>query len=118
MYECLQRDYGLSKLLAVEVDHCPFAFACMLVTESPTSIEKELVYSGDTVPCQNLINYAKNCKVLIHESSLETGLEKDAFQKRHSTAAQALQVSRKVKAWRTIFTHFSVRYPKMMPYTQ
>jgi ribonuclease Z len=43
------------------------------------------VYSGDTLPCQNLINYASNCKVLIHEATLEDGLEQDALHKKHTT---------------------------------
>ena len=71
LYKVLAKDYGLSKLLAVEVNHCPQSYACLIESEQ----HGKLVYSGDTLPCQNLINYASNCRVLIHEATFEEGLE-------------------------------------------
>jgi ribonuclease Z len=68
------RSMGLRKIIAVEVDHFPQSYACILLSENGDKI----VYSGDTLPCQNLINYAANCKVLIHEATFEDGLEQDA----------------------------------------
>ena len=53
---------GHIKIIAVEVDHCPQSYGCLLVSDNGDKI----VYSGDALPCQNLINYAANCKVLIH----------------------------------------------------
>ena len=74
MYLVCKDVLGLSKVIAVEVDHCPQSYGCLLLQTNGDKI----VYSGDTLPCQNLVNYAHNCKVLIHEATLEDGLEKDA----------------------------------------
>ena len=51
--------------------------------------------------------------MLIHEATLADGLEEDAACKRHSTFSQALEVSRKMSAYRVILSHFSQRYPKI-----
>ena len=50
---------------------------------------------------------------MIHEATLETGLEKDAFVKRHTTTGQAIEIGKKTNAWRTVLTHFSPRYAKV-----
>ncbi len=49
-----------------------------------------LVYSGDTRPCQNLINYAQECTLLIHEATLAAGQEEDALKKKHTTSFEAI----------------------------
>jgi ribonuclease BN (tRNA processing enzyme) len=49
--------YGV--LLQIEQKH----------STTPTQVLK-IVYSGDTRPCQNLINLALNCDILIHEGEL------------------------------------------------
>ena len=65
------------------------------------------------MPCQNFVNYAQDVKVLIYESTLDQGMEEEALRKKHSTSHQALQVATKCRAWRTILTHFSMRYVKI-----
>lgn len=65
MFTLINETIGLKKIVAVEVDHCPSSYACMLITNE----NEKIVYSGDTAPCQNLVNYAINCKVLIHEAT-------------------------------------------------
>jgi len=75
MFSVIKETMGLSKIIAVEVDHCPQSYGCLLLT---TQNEK-IVYSGDTLPCRNLVNYATDCKVLIHEATLEDGMESDAL---------------------------------------
>ena len=45
------------QIIAVEVDHCPQSFACMIVGDN-LGPGKKIIYSGDTSPCQNFINYA------------------------------------------------------------
>jgi ribonuclease BN (tRNA processing enzyme) len=40
----------------------------------------------------NLINYAQNCKLLIHEATLEDKMIKEAEMKKHSTSSQAIDV--------------------------
>lgn len=100
---------GLEKIIAVEVDHCPQSYGCLLVL----SDGQRMIYSGDTLPCQNFKNYAMGCKLLIHEATFESGMDDDAKMKKHTTTAQALGLAKEVGAWRTILTHFSPRYSKV-----
>ena len=38
---------------------------------------------------------------------------REAIAKRHSTVGEALDVGRRMGAWRVLLTHFSQRYPKL-----
>lgn len=69
--------------------------------------------SGDTVPCETLQNLAKDSFLLIHEATMEDGLENEAMIKRHSTISQAVNVGIKAGANFTLLTHFSQRYSKI-----
>ncbi len=51
--------------------------------------------------------------MLIHEATFEDALTKDAFEKRHSTSKQAMDLASRAKPWRTVLTHFSPRYQKI-----
>jgi ribonuclease Z len=72
---------GIEKIIAVEVDHCPQSYGCLLVSKQHGNI----MYSGDTRPCTNLMNYTQGAKLLIHEATLEDGMEEDADNKKHTT---------------------------------
>jgi len=109
MWDVLRTELGYEKVISVEVDHCPQSYACLLVSEEFGNI----IYSGDTLECQNLLNYGQNARVLIHEATLQDGMEEDAKNKKHTTTSQAIQVGQKIRAWRTILTHFSPRYQKV-----
>jgi len=73
----------------------------------------KLVVSGDTQPCQSLIDAGADATLLIHESTFEAEMIEEAAEKRHSTSQQALEVARRMRAERLILTHFSQRYPKI-----
>ena len=73
---------GIDKLLAIEVDHCPQSFGCLLYSKEIGNI----LYSGDTRYCPNLINYAQKAKLLIHEASLHNGAEEVAYKLKHCTS--------------------------------
>ena len=73
----------------------------------------KIVYSGDTLPCMNLANYAINAKILIHEATFEDSLESDAHMKKHTTTSQAITLGKNANVWRIILTHFSPRYAKI-----
>ena len=110
----LMRACNLHSLQIVPVKHCPNAFGIALgVRLGPTGETFKLVYSGDTMPCESLVLAGADCDVLIHEATMETGLEKDAHHKRHSTAGEALQVAQQMRARQVILTHFSQRYSKI-----
>ena len=52
------------KVTAFRVLHGNWNFAFGYRIDTP---DKSIIISGDTRPCENLINYAKNCDILIHE---------------------------------------------------
>ena len=66
---------GLEALYSVPVIHCPQAFGVVLkAAERINSVGKaipgwKLVYSGDTRPCQSLVDASSDATVLIHEVS-------------------------------------------------
>lgn len=59
----------------------------------------------------------KGCDLLIHEATLDDGLENEARMKRHSTTSEAIQVGQSMEAKFTLLTHFSQRYAKIPLYT-
>lgn len=73
----------------------------------------KISYSGDTMPCEELVNIGMNSDVLIHESTMEDELEDEAKVKMHSTTSQAIDIGKQMKAKFVILTHFSQRYAKI-----
>lgn len=75
-----------------------------------TKKTKKIVYSGDTTPCEEMINFAKNCDLLIHDSTYKKE-DKDKAQKNfHSTSYDAANIAKKANAKKLILTHISTRY--------
>lgn len=111
------RDQTMWKIRTVFVRHCPDAFGLILTCNTTINQSVELpvkvVYSGDTLPCQSLVDAGADATVLIHESTFEGGMEAEAFGKRHSTNQQACLIGRLMRAKCIILTHFSQRYPKI-----
>jgi len=52
-------------------------------------------YSGDTKPCNNLVEVGKDATLLIHEATLEDDKPEVAAQKGHSTFSQAIDVGQR-----------------------
>ncbi|RXG59150.1 Zinc phosphodiesterase ELAC protein 2 [Armadillidium vulgare] len=96
----------LEDLSVTYVFHVKNSFGIALTHEDGWKI----VYSGDTMPSSNLVKIGRNCDLLIHEATLEDGLEKKAALKRHSTLSQAIKVGKEMNAKFTILTHFSQKY--------
>ena len=100
------------KLTSIPVNHCAHAFGIKLEgLTNKSCLPYSLVYSGDTRPCANIRDAAKECTLLIHEATFENGLEHEALTKKHSTTAEALEIGS--SAYLNILTHFSQRYPKV-----
>ncbi|XP_069338058.1 zinc phosphodiesterase ELAC protein 2 isoform X3 [Eulemur rufifrons] len=91
------------------VRHCKHAFGCALVHTSGWKV----VYSGDTMPCDALVRMGKDANLLIHEATLEDGLEEEAVEKTHSTTSQAIGVGMSMNAEFIMLNHFSQRYAKI-----
>lgn len=75
----------------------------------------KLAYSGDTGPCDDFVKIGTDADLLIHEATFQDELRDFAEKHRHSTAAMAIEQSRKMQAKYTILTHFSSRY-HLLPY--
>uniref|UniRef100_A0A671RSC8 Zinc phosphodiesterase ELAC protein 2 n=1 Tax=Sinocyclocheilus anshuiensis TaxID=1608454 RepID=A0A671RSC8_9TELE len=88
----------LVKFQTCYVRHCKNAF---------------LVFSGDTMPCDAVVNMGKNATLLIHEATLEDRMEEEACEKRHSTTSQAIGIGMKMNAEFIELNHFSQRYAKI-----
>jgi len=95
---------------AVKVNHTSDAVGYILKHKEKN---RKIVFSGDTTPCDFLIEHGKNAHVLVHEGTFEDGYEDDALYKKHSTMLQAVNVGKAMNAKHTILTHFSARYPKV-----
>ncbi|XP_039143394.1 tRNAse Z TRZ4, mitochondrial-like isoform X3 [Dioscorea cayenensis subsp. rotundata] len=110
---------GLEVLYSVPVVHCPQAFGLVLkACGRKDGVGKfipgwKLVYSGDTRPCQALIDASCDATVLIHEATFEDSLQDEAIVRNHSTTTEAIGVGTMAGAYRIILTHFSQRYPKI-----
>ncbi|XP_051851542.1 zinc phosphodiesterase ELAC protein 2 [Antechinus flavipes] len=105
----LLEKYDLEEFQTCLVKHCKNAFGCALVHKSGWKI----VYSGDTMPCDALVQLGKGATMLIHEATLEDGLEEEAIEKTHSTTSQAIGVGVKMNAKFIMLNHFSQRYAKI-----
>ncbi|XP_041072870.1 zinc phosphodiesterase ELAC protein 2 isoform X1 [Carcharodon carcharias] len=105
----LLKELELEKFQTCVVRHCRNAFGCALQHKSGWKI----VYSGDTMPCPALVQTGQNANLLIHEATLEDGLEEEAVEKTHSTTSQAIDVGMKMNAKFIMLNHFSQRYAKI-----
>uniref|UniRef100_A0A1D5QZX4 Zinc phosphodiesterase ELAC protein 2 n=1 Tax=Macaca mulatta TaxID=9544 RepID=A0A1D5QZX4_MACMU len=105
----LLRTCDLEEFQTCLVRHCRHAFGCALVHTSGWKV----VYSGDTMPCEALVQMGKDATLLIHEATLEDGLEEEAVEKTHSTTSQAIRVGMRMNAEFIMLNHFSQRYAKV-----
>lgn len=76
----------------------------------PTIKGRKIVILGDTCDPSNIVSSAKECNLLIHESTFEEAEEDKALQVQHSSARMAGLVARRMEAKALAITHFSVRY--------
>lgn len=103
------RELNMSVINTVRVRHCPNAFGVAFSHKD----NWKLTYSGDTMPCYELVELGKYSDVLIHEATMEDELVDEARVKQHSTTSQAIDIGRKMEAKFTLLTHFSQRYAKI-----
>ena len=71
---------------------------------------RKITYSGDTLPCENLIELGKNSDIIIHEATFSKELSDIAEEKMHSTSVDAALDAKKMGAKQLILTHISSRY--------
>ena len=81
----------------------------------PMQSSKHYVFSGDTAPCQELIDSASGADLLYHEATFLQVLSKRAKVTGHSTAAEAGQSALSAGVKRLLIGHFSSRYRTLTP---
>jgi len=104
--EFLLKELGIVKFSALDADHCAEAYGVYFKHKSGWSF----VYSGDTRPYDKMVRQAGSATILVHEASFGEDLVNEAIGRKHSTNKEAIDIGMKMKAWRTILTHFSLRY--------
>lgn len=109
----------IKDLQTCRVPHLDPSYAISIKTNVlPTGERQEefkLTFSGDTLPCDALVELGRDSTLLIHEATLEDTLANSAAQKKHSTISQAIGQGDKMHAKHTILTHFSQRYRVLPP---
>jgi len=73
---------------------------------------RKIVYTGDTRPCEKIVEIAKDADVLIHDASFTSDLQEWAEKTKHSTAKEAAEIAKKARVRQLILTHISARYSK------
>jgi ribonuclease Z len=71
---------------------------------------RKIVYSGDTKPCDALLELARDADLLIHEATIDDELAERAGQFGHSTPCQAALLAKEANAKRLVLTHIGLRY--------
>lgn len=112
--ETFVRRSDVAAISLAKVKHC--RQSCGIAIETlPNKIGKsyKIVYSGDAMPTNTLVDIGRNADLLIHEATLDDIHYTDALAKHHSTTSDAIKMGRQMNAGHTLLTHFSQRYSKL-----
>ena len=71
---------------------------------------RKITYSGDTTPCEEMVELAKDSTLLIHESTYVKEDSDKAEENYHSTSSDAASIAKKSNSKKLILTHISTRY--------
>lgn len=97
-----------TEIKAFDVDHCLEAFGFQITFKS----KERIVYSGDTRPCDSVIENAHECDLLVHEATMSNDLIHEAILRKHCTIEEAVSVGVRSKSRALLLTHFSQRFAK------
>ncbi len=76
---------------------------------------RKVVISGDTRPCDDLLNAARDADLLVHEATFSHEDHARAKETGHSTAREAAELATRAGARRLVLTHISPRYSREAP---
>ena len=71
---------------------------------------RKIVYSGDTRPFREFVEFAADADLVIHEATFDDALAEKAEADGHSTPSQAALQAKRAKANKLVLTHISARY--------
>ncbi|XP_017473148.1 PREDICTED: ribonuclease Z, mitochondrial [Rhagoletis zephyria] len=108
-------DLSIDAVATCLVRHCPHSYGVSLTLPATAGRNEpvKITYSGDSMPCRDLVELGRKSTVLIHEATMEDDLMDEAKHKMHSTISQAIAQGREMQAQHIILTHFSQRYAKL-----
>jgi len=70
----------------------------------------KIAFSGDTRPCEALIEAARGADLIVHEATIDSSLRSQAAEFGHSTAREAAEVAARAGAAALYLNHISNRY--------
>ena len=70
----------------------------------------KVTYSGDTTPCDEMVEFARDSTILIHESTYLREDEDKAEENFHSTSSDAATIAKESNSKQLLLTHISTRY--------
>lgn len=71
---------------------------------------RKIVYTGDSMPHEVLVEMARGADVLIHDATSDAALEEKANRYGHSSSRQAAMVAKEAGVSLLVLTHMSPRY--------
>lgn len=71
---------------------------------------RKIVYTGDTMPHESLVEIARHADVLIHDATSDAALEEKANRYGHSSSRQAAEIAKEAGVGLLVLTHLSPRY--------
>jgi len=71
---------------------------------------RKIVYTGDTMPHDALVEIAHHADVLIHDATSDAALEEKANRYGHSSSRQAATIAKEAGVGVLVLTHVSPRY--------
>ena len=71
---------------------------------------RKVVVSGDTKPIDEMIDFAKDADVLIHEATFDSELKDISGDYGHTTAFEAAEIAKKADVEKLFLVHISPRY--------
>ncbi|HIK01004.1 TPA: ribonuclease Z [archaeon] len=78
----------------------------------------KIVYSGDTAYNSEMVKFASEVDLLIHEATYTSELSDQAKEVGHTTAKEAAEIAKKAKVKNLLLTHFSSRYKDTKVFSQ
>lgn len=78
----------------------------------PSRPGRKIVITGDTSPCESVVDAADGADLLIHEATFGEEEAERARETRHSTAKEAGQVALAARVRRLVLSHLSARYSR------
>jgi ribonuclease BN (tRNA processing enzyme) len=94
--QAAKQQLGLREFEPFPVHHIAHATGLRLVGAEGWS----LVFSGDTRPCERLVQAAQGCDLLVHEATFADDEQGQAERKKHSTLGEALEMGTRSGAYR------------------